>query len=48
MVKHVEGWKLKKSIDKDHDVYVYIKLLTRSFSGVKGKMYEKLCEALYS
>ena len=48
MVKHVEGWKLKKSIDKDHDVYVYIKLLTRSFSGAKGKTYEKLCEALYS
>ena len=27
MVKHVEGWKLKKSIDQSHNVYV------RSFSG---------------
>ena len=31
MVKQVEGWKLKKPIDKDHNVYV------RSFSGAKVK-----------
>ena len=40
MVKHVEGWKLKKSIDKDHNVYV------RSFSGAKVKCmkdYVKPC-----
>ena len=39
MVKHVEGWKLKKSIDKNH-VYV------RSFSGAKLKCmkdYVKPC-----
>ena len=23
MVKHVEGWKLKKSIDKNHNIYVF-------------------------
>ena len=34
MVKHVEGWKLKKSIDKDHNVYV------RSFSKAKGIFME--------
>ena len=40
MVKHVEGWKLKKSIDKNHNVYV------RSFSGAKVKCmkdYVKPC-----
>ena len=39
MVKHVEGWKLKKSIDKDHNVYI------RSFSGAKVRMkyYVKPC-----
>ena len=40
MVKHVEGWKLKKSIDKDHNVYV------KRFSGAKVKCvkdYEKPC-----
>ena len=26
MVKHVEEWKLKKSINKDHNVYVRIYL----------------------
>ena len=31
MAKHVEGWKLKKSAYKNHDVYV------RSFSGAKVK-----------
>ena len=31
MVKNVEGWKLRKSIRKDHNVYV------RSFSGAKVK-----------
>ena len=31
MVKHVEGWKLEKSTDKDHNVYV------RSFSRAKVK-----------
>ena len=31
MVKHIEGWKLKKSIAKDHNVYV------KSFSGTKIK-----------
>ena len=31
MMKHVEGWKLKKSIDQNHNVYV------RSFSGAKVK-----------
>ena len=31
MVKHVEGWKLKKPIDKDHYVYV------RRFSETKIK-----------
>ena len=31
MLKHVEGWKLKKSIDKYHNVYV------RIFSGAKVK-----------
>ena len=29
MVKHAEGWKLKKSIEKDDNVYV------RSYSGAK-------------
>ena len=40
MVKHVEGWKLKKSIDKNQNVYV------RSFSGAKVKCmkdYVKPC-----
>ena len=40
MVKHVEGWKLKKSIDQNHNVYV------RSFSGAKVKCmkdYVKPC-----
>ena len=40
MVKHVEGWKLKKSIDKNRNVYV------RSFSGAKVKCmkdYVKPC-----
>ena len=40
MAKHVEGWKLKKSIDKDHNVYV------RSFSGAMVKCmkdYVKSC-----
>ena len=40
MVKHVEGWKLRKSIDKNHDVYV------RSFSWAKVKCmkdYVKPC-----
>ena len=40
MVKHVEGWKLKKSFDKDHNVYL------RSFSGAKVKCmkdYVKPC-----
>ena len=39
MVKHVEGWKLKKPIDQNH-VYV------RSFSGAKVKFmkdYVKPC-----
>ena len=31
MVKHVEGWRLKKSIDKNHNVYV------KHFSGAKVK-----------
>ena len=31
MMKHIEGWKLKESIDKNHNVYV------RSFSGAKVK-----------
>ena len=31
MVKHVEGYTLKKSINKDYNVYV------RSFSGAKVK-----------
>ena len=34
MVKHVEGWKLKQFIEKDHNVY------TRSFSGGKVKCME--------
>ena len=40
MVKHVEGWKLKKSIVQNHNVYV------RSFSGAKVKCmkdYVKPC-----
>ena len=40
MVKHVEGWKLMKSIDKNHNVYV------RNFSGAKVKCmkdYVKPC-----
>ena len=40
MVKHVEGWKLKKSIDQNHNVYL------RSFSRVKLKCmkdYVKPC-----
>ena len=40
MVKHVEGRKLKKSFDKDHNVYL------RSFSGAKVKCmkdYVKPC-----
>ena len=40
MVKHVEGWKLKKSIDQNHNAYV------RSFSGAKVKCmkdYVKPC-----
>ena len=40
MVKHVEGWKLKKYIDQYHNVYV------RSFSGAKVKCmkgYVKPC-----
>ena len=40
MVKHVEGWKLRKSIDQNHNVYV------RSFSGAKVKCmkdYVKPC-----
>ena len=41
MVKHVEGWKLKKSIDKNHNVYV------RSFTGAKLKcMKEKMYSCL--
>ena len=39
MVKHVERWILKKSIDKD---------LCKTFFKGKGKMYERLYEALYS
>ena len=40
MVKHAEGWKLKKSIDQNHNFYV------RSFSGAKVKCmkdYVKPC-----
>ena len=40
MVKHVEGWKSMKSIDKNHNVYV------RNFSGAKVKCmkdYVKPC-----
>ena len=40
MVTHVEGWKLKKSIDKDHNFYV------RSFPRTKVKCmkdYVKPC-----
>ena len=38
----VEGSKLKKFIDKDHNVYV------RSYSERKGKINQILCKALYS
>ena len=40
MVKHVEEWKLKNSVDKHHNVWV------RSFSGAKVKClkdYVKPC-----
>ena len=40
MVKHVEGWKLAKNVDRKHKVYV------RSFPSVKVKCmkdYVKLC-----
>ena len=36
IVKHVEGWKLQKSIDKN--------VCVRGFLGAKSKMYERLCE----
>ena len=40
MVKHIEGWKLTKKIDKNHKIYV------RSFPGAKVKCmkdYAKPC-----
>ena len=40
MVKHVEGWKLSKTVDRKHKVYV------RRFSSAKVKYvkdYVKLC-----
>ena len=38
MVKHIKGWKLKKSIDQNHNVYV------RSFSGAKVKCMKNYVE----